>query len=306
MLSDLSHVFPDRQLAVTLGLAASWLLAPLIAQVVLSYPSGRLSSRVDRVYIATAWVLAAAYGLVFMLFYSPRSPFDVHVWWCATCALPYTHVAWANLIAFDRNFSRVVLVLALVGVGLLIRKIVRGSPGGRRVLLPLTFSACFIVGQFAVQIALYGHSVNSWTHPTWFWISTAAPLSIPVALALGLLWGDGGRGPVAGLVVELERTPPGSVRDALGAGTRRPLARARALAARAWDVRRCRRAGSRASRTGKGSCCDDDRCRGGPGRRARARSGAAGAAGPSRRRRSGGSPGTRKRAAAGGAARAAR
>lgn len=215
MLSDLSHVFPDRQLAVTLGLAASWLMAPLIAQVGLSYPSGRLSSRVDRVYVGTVWVLAAAYGLVFMLFDSPRSPVDEHDWWCATCALPYTHVAWANLIAFDRNFSRVVLVLALVGVGLLIRKIVRGSPGGRRVLLPLTLSACFIVGEFAVQIAMYGHSVNSWTHPAWFWIVTAAPLSIPVVLALGLLWGDGGRGPVAGLVVELERTPPGSVRDAL-------------------------------------------------------------------------------------------
>jgi signal transduction histidine kinase len=215
MLSDLSHVFPDRQLAVTLGLAASWLAAPLIAQVGLSYPSGRLSSRVDRLYIATVWALAAAYGLVFMLFYSPPSPFEEDVWACIPCALPYTHVAWANLIAFDRNFSRVVLVLALVGVGLLIRRVVRASPGGRRVVLPLTFSAFFIVGEYAVQIAMYGHSVNSWTHPTWFWISGAAPLSIPVALALGLLWGDGGRGPVAGLVVELERTPPGSVRDAL-------------------------------------------------------------------------------------------
>jgi signal transduction histidine kinase len=215
MLSDLSHVFRDRQLAVTLGLAASWLAAPLIAQVGLSYPSGRLSSRVDRVYIATVWALAAAYGLVFMLFYSPPSPFDENVWDCIPCALPYTHVGWANLIAFDRNFSRAVLVLALIGVALLVRKLVRASPGGRRVVLPLVFSACFIVAQFAVQIAMYGHSVNSWTHPTWFWVTTAAPLTIPVALALGLLWGDGGRGPVAGLVVELERTPPGSVRDAL-------------------------------------------------------------------------------------------
>ncbi len=215
MLSDLSHVFRDRQLAVTLGLAASWLAAPLMVQAFLSYPSGRLSSRVDRLYIATAWVLAAAYGLAFMLFYSPRSPFDEHVWDCATCALPYTHVAWLNLISFDRNFSRVVLVLALVGVVLLARKLVRASPGGRRIILPLAFAACFIVGEFAVQLALYGHSVNSWTHPTWFWIVTAAPLSIPVALALGLLWGGGGRGPMASLVVELERTPPGSVRDAL-------------------------------------------------------------------------------------------
>ena len=215
MLSDLNHVFPDRQLAVTLGLAASWLVAPLMVQAFFSYPSGRLSSGVDRLYVATAWALAAAYGLAFMLFYSPRSPFDEHVWWCATCALPYTHVAWLNLIGFDRNFSRFVLVFALVGIALLVRKLAHASPGGRRVILPLSFAACFIVGEFAVQIALYGHSVNSWTHPTWFWIVTAAPLSIPVALALGLLWGDGGRGPVASLVVELERTPPGSVRDAL-------------------------------------------------------------------------------------------
>lgn len=215
MLSDLNHVFPGRQLAVTLGLAASWLVAPLMVQTFFSYPSGRLSSRVDRLYVATAWALAAAYGLVFTLFYSPRSPFDERVWDCATCALPYTHVAWLNLIGFDRNFGRVVLVFALLGIALLVRKLAKASSGGRRVILPLSFAACFIVGEFAVQIALYGHSVNSWTHPTWFWISTAAPLSIPVALALALLWGDGGRGPVAGLVVELERTPPGSVRDAL-------------------------------------------------------------------------------------------
>jgi signal transduction histidine kinase len=215
MLSDLRHVFPDRQLAVTLGLAASWLAAPLMVQAILSYPSGRLSSRVDRIYVATTWIFAAAYGLIFMLFYSPRSPFEEDIWSCALCALPYTHLAWLNLISFDRNFSRVVLVLALVGVVLLVRKLLRASPGGRRVVLPLSIAACFIVGQYAVQLAVYGHSVNSWTHSTWFWIVTAAPLSIPVALALGLLWGDGGRGPVAGLVVELERTPPGSVRDAL-------------------------------------------------------------------------------------------
>ena len=215
MLSDLSHVFPERQLAVTLGLAASWLAGPLIVQAILSYPSGHLAARADRVYIATTWAAAAAYGLVFMLFYSPPSPFDENVWDCVPCALPYTHVGWANLIAFDRNFSRAVLVLALIGFGLLVRKLVRASPGGRRVVLPLVFSACFIVAQFAVQIALYGHSVNSWSHSTWFWVTTAAPLTIPVALALGLLWGDGGRGPVAGLVVELEQTPPGTVRDAL-------------------------------------------------------------------------------------------
>ena len=45
--------------------------------------------------------------------------------------------------------------------------------------------------------------------------STFAGLAISLSLSAGLLWGGAGRGAVADLVVELERTPPGSVRDAL-------------------------------------------------------------------------------------------
>jgi signal transduction histidine kinase len=215
MLSDLSHVFQTSRLAVTIGLATSWLAAPLIAQVVLSYPSGRLSTRLDRVAVATAWLLAAAYGLVFALFYSPRSPVDEEIWSCPRCAIPYTHVAWLNLIGFDRDFNRVVLVVALVLLGLLVRKLLRASPGGRRVVLPLAVAGSFIVVEFTVQMILYGHAVNSWTHPTWFWIVQVAMLSVPAALAVGLIWEGGGRGALAGLVVALERTPPGAVRDAL-------------------------------------------------------------------------------------------
>jgi signal transduction histidine kinase len=215
MSSDLSHVFQTSRLAVTIGLGASWLAAPLIAQVVLFYPSGRPSSRLDSILVATGWLLAGAYGLVFMLFYSPRSPVDEQIWSCPWCAIPYTHVAWLNLISFDRNFNRAVLVLALVLLGLLVRKLVRASPGGRRIVLPLAVAGTFIVVEFTVQMIMYGHPVNSWTHSTWFWIVQVAELSVPVALAVGLIWGGGGRRALAGLVVALERTPPGAVRDAL-------------------------------------------------------------------------------------------
>jgi hypothetical protein len=208
MLNDLNRIFPSSRLAVTIGWGASYLAAPLMAQAILSYPSGRLTSRLDRICVAALYAHAAAYGLLFMLFYSPRSPIEQDIWSCPSCAVPYTHVAWLNLIATSRAFDKAVLALALVALALLARKLVRGSPGARPVVLPLGFAAGVIVAQYSVQIALYGHSVNSWTHPTWFWITTAAPLSIPVALAAGLLWRGGGRGPVAGLVVELERTPP--------------------------------------------------------------------------------------------------
>jgi signal transduction histidine kinase len=53
------------------------------------------------------------------------------------------------------------------------------------------------------------------TSPAWFWSGTFTGLAITLALSAGLLWGGAGRGAVADLVVELERTPPGSVRAAL-------------------------------------------------------------------------------------------
>jgi signal transduction histidine kinase len=215
LLSDLNIVFPSSALAETVGWGTSWLAAPLLAHVILAYPSGRLTSRLDRAVLAIGYCFAAAYGLVFMLFYDPRAPQYQWLWECPQCALPYTHVAWLDLTEAERALNRTIFVLAMLFLVLLGRKLVRASPMGRRVVWPLVFVGCFLAVQFGVQMVLYGEPVNSWTHPTWFWIVAIAPLSIPVALAAGLLWGRTARSAVADLVVELERTPPGSVRDAL-------------------------------------------------------------------------------------------
>jgi len=215
LLNDLNIVFPRSALAETVGWGASWLAAPLIAHVILAYPSGRLTSRLDRALVAIGYCFAAGYGLLFVLFYDPRAPHDEAVWEFPSYALPYTHIAWLDLTGADRILNRMLFVLAMLFLVLLARKLVRASPMGRRVVWPLVFAGCFIAVQFGVQMVLYGEPVNSWTHPTWFWIVAIAPLSIPVALATGLLWGRTARSAVADLVVELERTPPGSVRDAL-------------------------------------------------------------------------------------------
>jgi signal transduction histidine kinase len=215
LLNDLNIVFPSSRLAETVGWGASWLAAPLIAHVILAYPSGRLTSRLDRALIAIGYCFAAAYGLLFMLCYDPRAPHDENVWEFPFYETPYTHVAWLDLTGAERAFNRTLFVLAMIFLVLLARKLVRASPMGRRVILPLVFAGSFIAVQFGVQMVLYGEPVNSWTHPTWFWIVGVAPISVPVALAAGLLWGRSARSAVADLVVELERTPPGSVRDAL-------------------------------------------------------------------------------------------
>src|SRR5262249_61770131 len=102
------------------------------------------------------------------------------------------------------------------------RKLVRASPGGRSIVLPLAIAA-FVAGvQFFVQIAVYGAPVNSLTSTKWFWIVTLTSLAIPLSLAAGMLWGRARRSAAADLVVALEHAPPGSVRDALPRSLRAP------------------------------------------------------------------------------------
>jgi signal transduction histidine kinase len=215
VLSDLRSVFWTSAPAVTVGLAAHWIAAPIVAHVVLSYPTGRLTSRLDRAFVALAYVFAVGYAVPLLLFYDTRTPYDPAVWGCPSCALPLTHVGFRDVYGTLHALDKVLSVLAVVFVALLVRKIWRAGPGERGVVLPLAAAGAFVATQYVVQIAVYGSPVDSWAGSGWFWIVTLASLALPVSLAAGLLWGRAARGAVADLVVALERTPPGSVRSAL-------------------------------------------------------------------------------------------
>jgi signal transduction histidine kinase len=205
-----NHAFP-----VTVAFATVELAAPLIAHLILSYPTGRLTSRVDRVFVASGYVWASLYALPLLLFFDPRAPNDRNIWECSDCAVPLTHVAWHHVGGIRHVFDWTLLPLVVIFLGLLVRKLWRASPRGRSIVLPLSIAAFFLGAQFIVQMVLYGSPANSWRSSEWFWIVNLAELAIPVSLGLGLLLGRGARSAVADLVVELERTPPGSVRDAL-------------------------------------------------------------------------------------------
>jgi signal transduction histidine kinase len=216
-LSELPIVLPESALAVTIGLGAINLAAPFFAHLTLSYPSGRLTSRLDRAFVVITYVFALVYAVPLLLFYSPRSTYDPDVWDCPSCAVPYTHVAWYDVTGARRALDGVLFVLVVVFLTLLLRKLVRAGAGARRVVLPLLAVLFLLAARFCVELALAltGSSANFWTSSAMFWAETIGLLGIPLALAIGLLWGRGARSAVADLVVELERTPPGSVRDAL-------------------------------------------------------------------------------------------
>jgi signal transduction histidine kinase len=222
VLADLAWIFPTSALGVTVGLAATQLAVPIIVHLVLSYPSGRLSSPIDRAFTLCTYVFALVYAVPLLLFYDPRAPDDPNVWEWPTHARPLTHIAWYEVGGLRHVLDAVELVLAVAFVALLIRKAMRATPSGRGVALPLILAGSLVAAQFAVQIGLYGEPASSWTSAEWFWIVTLATLALPVSLAAGLLWGRTARAAVADLVLELEHTPPSAVRDALARTLRDP------------------------------------------------------------------------------------
>ena len=215
LLHDLPFVFSTSALAVTLGYASGALGVPVFAKLVLSYPTGRLSALADRVFISIVWAYAMLFGLVGALLYDPRPQWEGTFLWYRNHAVPFTHVGAYDATRLDpvRDWSLAALVLPFLV--LLVLKLVRSTPMGRRVVLPLALVGAFTALQFTVQVVFFGGQVNSWSQSNrgWFWIVTLTELAIPVSLAAGLLWGRRARAVVADLVVALEHAPPGSVRD---------------------------------------------------------------------------------------------
>jgi signal transduction histidine kinase len=210
-------VFPGSRLAVTVGLAAVWLTAAIAAHLMLAYPTGRFTSRIDRGFVAVVYGFALVAALPFLLFFDPRAPHDPAVTECSRCALPLTHVAWHDVSGLRSIVNAVFVGLLVLFVALLLRKIVRAVPVARSVALPLAVVAFAAAARFAsvLVVRLVAPSASvSWSSG-WDWSATLVGLAIVITLAAGMLWGGAGRGAVADLVVELEGTPPGSVRDTL-------------------------------------------------------------------------------------------
>jgi signal transduction histidine kinase len=214
VLAQGKWIFWNQALPVTVALAATGFGAPLLGHLTLSYPTGRLATRAERCLVGAGYAYAAVYGLTLLFFFDPR----LRTWQCvyATyCALPVTHVASYDTTRVTNVLDWLLFPLALAFLALLARKLVRASPGGRRILLPLSLAAFFAAAQVVAHLVLNGSPGSPWTDTSWFWIESLASLAVPLSLGLGLLWGHAARSAVADLVVELERTPPGRVRDAL-------------------------------------------------------------------------------------------
>jgi signal transduction histidine kinase len=188
----------------------------LIVHATLAYPSGRLKDAVDRRFVPCAYAIALGFPLAILLTYDGTHPLR---WFDDQPRESLLYVAGNEEVVHRLQDAYAVCgygVVATVFIALVARKLYLATPRARRILWPLLVAAAV-----AALRAVFDSLVTfNWPPPEFvrdnlFWWQAASLLAMPVALLVGLLRAQLARLTVAGLVVDLEDTPPLHIRDAL-------------------------------------------------------------------------------------------
>jgi signal transduction histidine kinase len=205
--------YSDDALMFTLGYALSQLNVALFGHVALAYPSGRVTDRLERAFVAAAYAFAAVMPLATLhvydgsgLRYNPPGP--------ESLLLVHAHPGIAHQL--DRTF---VLggygVLAALFIMLVVRKLVRASARMRRILAPLLLAAVLAALRALTETALMFTSLPQFFVSRLYWWQVAGQILLPITFLIGLLRARLARSHVGELVLELDRTPPEGIRDVL-------------------------------------------------------------------------------------------
>jgi signal transduction histidine kinase len=199
----------NESLLFTLGTVLEDLYLIGFVYLVLSFPTGRLRSKVDLGLVAAAVGIATVVELAWLLFADSRSQI------CSDCphnALEITrNDSVANgILQGQRTFG---VVLSVLTVALLVRRWRHASAPERRAVAPVFWagSAMFAALAFSVANDIFGHPLG----PGPAWTRELVFASIPIAVLAVLVQRRLARGAVAGLVVELEGVAAVDLRGAL-------------------------------------------------------------------------------------------
>jgi len=187
----------------------------LYTHVALAYPSGRVTDRLERAFLVVAYTVSLAFPLAILLAYD------------ATERLRYFDpFLRESLLLFSGNADLVGLLqdvyggvayglLACVFVLLVVRRFARATPRARRVLAPLLLAAV-VAALWALLngILTYAETPPGLTYDL-FWWQVIGLTALPIALLAGLLRARLARGHVGELVIHLEQSSPGELRDEL-------------------------------------------------------------------------------------------
>lgn len=187
---------------------------PLFALLVLSYPTGRIVRRLDRVLAVGFLATQAAWTAAKLVLGRPLS-------WRSCPACPETIDAYLGgqdlLDTLGRLETLVLTLLSLVMLAVLASRYARASGAARARQTPVLLAGIVLAGGFvAAFLAQSLVPVGGRDPVAEVRVVSMGVLRILVALGLllGVLRDDAARGRIAGLVLSLDRLPPTTVLQA--------------------------------------------------------------------------------------------
>jgi signal transduction histidine kinase len=201
----------NESLVFTLGTVLEDLYLLGFVYLVLSFPTGRLRSKLDVGLFATAIFIATVIEFGWLLFADSRSQI------CSDCPNNALEITRNDAVAdaLLQSQRTVGVILSVFTVVLLVRRWLRASPPERQAGAPVLWagSAMFAALAFSVANDIFDHPLG----PGPAWTRSLVFASIPIAVLAVLLQRRLARGAVAGLVVELgEGATTIDLREALG------------------------------------------------------------------------------------------
>src|ERR671930_447018 len=160
-------------------------LTVAFAHAVLAYPTGRLSSRFERLYIGWGYVLVLAVSLAQLLVWEPEQKC---IWSKGYCADPRPDnllLVHADRGVFqglrDAYVIGVYGVLAVVFVALIVRRVWQATPAGRRMLAPLMVGAV-VEGARGIWAGILHFLPNSpEAADVFYWWQVGGQIAVPLA-----------------------------------------------------------------------------------------------------------------------------
>ena len=206
--------YSHEELAFTLFFLLGEVGYVLVGHVALAYPSGRVTDRLERGFLALAYGVAVAVPLAILLVYEGGALqyFD------PSARESLLLVSGDAELVADLQKAFVVSAYGLLGaifVALIARKLLRATSRARRILAPLLIAAAVAALRAVLDgILTFVDSPPDFVYDL-FWWQVLGLIALPLALLWGLLRAQLARVHVGELVVGLERTPVTEIRDEL-------------------------------------------------------------------------------------------
>jgi signal transduction histidine kinase len=203
-------------LAFTVFFALGEVAYALAAHSVLAYPSGRVSGRAERALVKVGYAAMLLFPVAILLVYDGTRPLRFMDPSSRESLLLV--VGDGDLAVLLQQVFVVFVwgVLATVFVGLVLRRLIRATLRARRLLAPLLLGAVvFALRAVFEGIFTFVERPTAVVYDYLLWWQIVGFVALPLALLAGMLRARLARASVGELVLELERTPPNEVRDAL-------------------------------------------------------------------------------------------